>query len=139
LVHVAATSLAGDATGALVIMSTFRTREESDVLVIMIDSAFGLNDFRNTGLREALYELVEERNEPRIAIDLVNVDYLSSSGVAILVGIKRRIDARNGKVVLFHLQPIVLDLLKVMRLDQYLNIVDDESAALASLRPIPSV
>jgi anti-sigma B factor antagonist len=120
-------------------MSTFRTREESDVLVIMIDSAFGLNDFRNTGLREALYELVEERNEPRIAIDLVNVDYLSSSGVAILVGIKRRIDARNGKVVLFHLQPIVLDLLKVMRLDQYLIIVDDESAALASLRPIPSV
>ena len=36
-----------------------------------------------------------------LAVDLEKVDYLSSSGVAILVGLKRRVDTHNGKIVFF--------------------------------------
>ena len=43
--------------------------------------------------REALYEFVQSRPEPRIVLDLSAIDYLSSSGVAILVGLKRRIES----------------------------------------------
>jgi anti-sigma B factor antagonist len=71
-----------------------------------------------------------------VALDLTNIDYLSSSGVAILVGLKRRIDTRNGKLVFFHVEPIVHDLLKVMKLDRYFPIVADEQAATVSLRPV---
>ena len=70
-------------------MSTFSTRDESDALVIVFDNAAGLNDFRNNTLRDALYDSVQSRAEPRVALDLQKVDYLSSSGVAILVGLKR--------------------------------------------------
>ena len=120
-------------------MSTFSTREESDALIIDFDSAAGLNDFRNNALRDALYELVQGREEPRVALDLLKVDYLSSSGVAILVGLKRRIETRNGKIVLFNVQPIVRDLLKVMKLDRYFPMADDEHAAIASLRPVSTI
>ena len=75
----------------------------------------------------------------RAAPDLLKIDYLSSSGVAILVGLKRRIDTRNGKMVFFHVQPIVHDLLKVMKLDRYFPLADDEQAAIASLRPAPTI
>ncbi len=120
-------------------MTTFTTREESDALVITFDGAAGLNDFRNNSLRESLYDLVQSRQEPRVALDLGKVDYLSSSGVAILIGLKRRIETRQGKIVLFHVDSIVWDLLKVMKLDRYFQFADDEHAAIASLRPVSTL
>jgi anti-sigma B factor antagonist len=117
-------------------MSSFTTRHESDVLVVEFETASGLNDFRNNALRDSLYELVQTRSEPFFAFDLQKVDYLSSSGVAILVGLKRRVEARSGKIVFFHVQPVVRDLLAVMKLNLYFTLVDDQPAALASLRPV---
>lgn len=115
-------------------MSTFSTRDESGVLIVTFNDPSGLNDFRNTPLRDALFELVQDREEPRTALDMTSVDYLSSSGVAILVGLKRRVETRGGKVALYKLQPAVRDLLHVMKLDRYFPILDDETEALAELR-----
>jgi anti-sigma B factor antagonist len=120
-------------------MTTYNAREESDVLIIGFDDAAGLNDFRNSALRDSLYELVQTRAKPFFAIDLLQVDYLSSSGLAILVGIKRRVETRLGKIVLFHVQPTVLDILKVTKLDGYFTLADDERSALASLFPASAV
>jgi anti-anti-sigma factor len=120
-------------------MCIFNTRDESDALVINFESAAGLNSFNNNALRDSLYELVQSRSEPRVALDLLKVDYLSSSGVAILVGLKRRAETQGGKIVLFNVQPIVSDLLKVMKLDRYFVISEDEHSALASLRPVPTI
>jgi anti-sigma B factor antagonist len=120
------------------VMSAFTTRVESDVLIVKFETPAGLNDFRNNALRDALYDLVQNRPDPVLAVDLQKVDYLSSSGVAILVGLKRRVDTRKGKIVFFHVQPVVRDLLAVMKLDRFFNIADDESQALASLRPLPT-
>src|SRR3984957_899997 len=118
-------------------MSSFTTHAESDVLVVQFETPAGLNDFRNNALRDALYELVQTRSEPHFAVDLQKVDYLSSSGVAILVGLKRRVESRGGKIVIYHVQPIVRDLLAVMKLDRFFLIADDENKALASVRPLP--
>ena len=119
-------------------MSTFSTRPDSGVQVVTFDSAGGLNDFRNAALRDALYELVATHNEPLLAIDLAKVDYLSSSGVAILVGLKRRVETKGGKIVIFHVQPIVRDLLGVMKLDRFFIITDNEASAIDSLRSLPT-
>jgi hypothetical protein len=70
-------------------MSFFTTRADSDVLVVTFETAAGLNDFRNNALRDSLYELVQSQASPRFAVDLGKVDYLSSSGVAILVRSRR--------------------------------------------------
>ena len=78
------------------------------------------------------------RVEPLFAVDLAKVDYLSSSGVAILVGLKRRVETKGGKIVIYHVQPIVRDLLAVMKLDRFFMIADDEAEAIASLRPLPT-
>jgi anti-sigma B factor antagonist len=120
------------------VMSAFSTRAESDVLIVKVEAAASLNDFRNNALRDALYEVVQNRPDLNLAVDLQKVDYLSSSGVAILVGLKRRVDTRKGKVVFYNVQPVVRDLLAVMKLDRFFSIADDESQALASLRPIPT-
>jgi len=119
-------------------MSAFSTRTVSDVLVIMFDSASALNDFRNNPLRDALYEFVQSQSQPRFAANLSNIDFLSSSGISILVGLKKRIEARGGQIVLFHLQPIVTDVLAGMKLDRFFTIAPDERGAIDSFRPVPT-
>jgi anti-sigma B factor antagonist len=119
-------------------MSSFITRTDSGVQIVAFDGAAGLNDFRNSALRDALYEFVASHNEATIAIDLSKVDYLSSSGVAVLVGLKRRVENMGGKIVLFHVQPIVRDLLAVMKLDRFFIITADEASAVDSLRSLPT-
>ena len=47
-------------------MSSFSTRPDSDVQVVTFESAGGLNDFRNSVLRDALYELVANHSDPRM-------------------------------------------------------------------------
>jgi anti-sigma B factor antagonist len=118
-------------------MAPFSTRSESDVVVVAFENAAGLNDFRNTALREGLYELVQGPGEPRLVVDLEKVDYLSSSGVSILVGLKKRVETKGGKIVIFHVQPIVSDLLAVMKLDRFFVIADDEPKAIDSIRSVP--
>ena len=92
-----------------------------------------------TALRDALYDLVQSRREPRVALDLLKIDYLSSSGVAILVGLKRRsrpATARSSSSMFIRSS---VDLLKVMKLDRYFPFADDEHAAIASLRPVSTL
>jgi anti-sigma B factor antagonist len=119
-------------------MSTFSTRADAGVQFVTFESAGGLNDFRNAALRDALYELVATHDEPMLAIDLAKVDYLSSSGVAILVGLKRRVETKGGRIVMFHLQPIVRDLLGVMKLDRFFIMSDTEAQAIDALRSLPT-
>ena len=45
---------------------------------------------------------------------------------------------QKGKLVLFRVQPIVHDLLRVMRLNQYFTFTDSEREALTLLRPVPT-
>jgi anti-sigma B factor antagonist len=120
-------------------MSSFSVREEPDGLVVRIDDAAALNDFRPNSLRDALYEAVQHHEGIRVALDLSPVDSLNSSGIAILVGLKRRIDAEHGKLVLFQVQPNALDALRITHLNQYFLFAGDEPAALALLRPLPAV
>jgi anti-sigma B factor antagonist len=114
------------------------TSEEGGVLVISFDDPNAMNDGRSDSFRQAVYELVQAREHPLVAADLGAVDYLSSSGVALLVGLKRRVEAQNGKLVLHSLQPYVHDVLRITKLTQLLTISPDRKAAFALLSPSPA-
>jgi anti-anti-sigma factor len=122
----------------ILVMSSFSVREESGALVIRIDDPAALNDFRSSAFRDNLYEAVEEHPSASVALNLSSVDFLSSSGVALLVGLKRRLDAEKGRLVLFSVQPIVHDLLRITRLVQFFTFAATEPEALATLRSMPT-
>jgi anti-sigma B factor antagonist len=117
-------------------MSSFQTRDESDVLVITLEDAAALNDFRANTFREALYEAVQLHESPRVVLDMGVADYLSSSGVAILVGLKRRVDGRSGQLILARVHPVVQDLLRIMKLTQYFAFAPEVKAGIETLRPL---
>jgi anti-sigma B factor antagonist len=109
------------------------TSEEAGILVVTFDDPNALNDGRSDAYRQSIYQLIDARTSPQIVADLGPVDYLSSSGVALLVGLKRRTDAHQGKLVLAQLHPYVLDVLRVTKLNQLFQIAEDRASALALL------
>jgi anti-sigma B factor antagonist len=119
-------------------MRSFSTRDEAGILVVTLDDATELNDFRTNAFRDALYATVAPLSQPRVALDLGATDYLSSSGIAILVGLKRRLDAQNGRLVLAGAQPSVQNLLGIMKLTQYFTFAPDVPQAVAALRSLPT-
>lgn len=120
-------------------MLLFTPIETSETLVVRLDNPERFNDFRSDDYRESLFQSVLSKDEPLVALDLSPVDYLSSTGIAILIGLKRRVEAKRGKLVLCRIQPLIHDLLRGMKLHTYFSIVEGEQEALALLRPAAAV
>ena len=111
-------------------------REQGGVLIVTLDDAASVNDGMASHLRLPIYQAVLDRIMPRVVVDLSLIDYLSSSGVALLIGIKRRVDQVNGHLILFQIHPDVLDLLQSMRLAGLFQIAANQDEALELLPPL---
>jgi anti-sigma B factor antagonist len=114
-------------------MLSFTTSEVKGVLVVAFEATEdGVTDWQ-TGQRDWLYKLIESHPGSRFAIDLRDVNYLASSEIGFLVTLKRRIDRRQGKVVIFGAQPYVTDLFRTMNLIRFFDLVESLPAALTKL------
>ena len=114
-------------------MLKFTAEESSGVLVIAFEATDdNATDWQSTQ-RDWLYKLVESREDGRFAIDLSDVNYLASSEIGFLMTLKRRIDRRQGKFVMFGISPYLHDIFRTMNLTKIIDIVDDLPAAVAKL------
>jgi anti-anti-sigma factor len=65
----------------------------------------------------------------RILLDLQHTQYMDSSGVSWLLNIHKRCSAAGGILVLYSVPPSIMSILKLLHMDRYLNMVEDEQAA----------
>jgi anti-anti-sigma factor len=70
---------------------------------------------------------------PRLAIDLSNLEYVSSAGLRTLLLVARKVQQAHGKVVLFGLAPGVRDVFAISGFDSIFTIRDDANAAIAAV------
>lgn len=81
-------------------------------------------------IREALQPLLAAKTE-RVLVDLGEVTYIDSSGLALFIETMQRVQAYGGKFGLFGLAPTVRSIFEIARLDQIFRIFTDRAAALA--------
>ena len=114
-------------------MLKFTAQETSGVLVIAFEATDDASTDWQSTQREWLYKMLESREDPRFAIDLSDVNYLASSEIGFLMTIKRRIDRRQGKLVMFGVGAYIHDIFRTMNLTKILEIVENQTAAIAKL------
>jgi anti-sigma B factor antagonist len=114
-------------------MLKFTTQEVSGVLVLIFEATDDAASDWQATQRDWLYKLIESHPDPRFAIDLSEMNYLASSEIGFLVTLKRRIDRRQGKVVLFGVGPYIREIFETMNLVRLLDIAEDLPAALVKL------
>lgn len=83
--------------------------------------------------REWLYKTIESAENPRFIVDLAAIQYMASSDIGVLITLKRRVDARKGKVAIVNVDPFIYDVLRMMRIDKLFTICEGMPAAVAAV------
>lgn len=112
-------------------MLNYSGHEANGVLVFTVEDAGA--DEPPTSQREWLYKTIESREDPRFIIDLGAINYMASSDIGLLITLKRRIDARKGKVAIVNVDPFILDVLRMMRIDKLFTISPDMKSAVTAV------
>jgi len=86
---------------------------------------------RSPSLRTALAE-VQAKRPRRLIIDLADVPYMDSSGVATLVEAMQVSRRHDGRIILCNLQDRVRSIFEIARLDMVFTIVDSGEDALTA-------
>jgi anti-anti-sigma factor len=108
------------------IIYIYNTDSSSLAAVLMkLPDPLAINDSRTNNLRNALFEFAFFHvNDKTLIFDLSMVDYLSSDGCAILIGLKRRIDVNGGNLVLLNVHPVVKGLMELQKLNMIFTFID---------------
>jgi anti-anti-sigma factor len=69
-----------------------------------------------------------------VVLSLAEVDFIDTSGISWLLARHKRFREASGKLVIHSVVPMVLEVLKVLRLHSVLHLADNEPAALALAR-----
>jgi anti-sigma B factor antagonist len=78
----------------------------------------------------SLNEMIEKKPE-HLVVDLSDVSYIDSAGLAALIEAMQKVEGYGGKFMLVGLQETVRSIFEISRLDQVFQIFPDADAALA--------
>src|SRR5438094_8666730 len=78
----------------------------------------------------ALNDVIDKKPE-RLVVDLSDVSYIDSAGLAALIQAMQKVEGYGGKFMLAGLQETVRSIFEISRLDQVFQIFPDADAALA--------
>jgi anti-sigma B factor antagonist len=96
---------------------------------ISLDGEIDLHESPN--VREKLRPLIEQKFQ-RIYVDLTEVNYIDSSGLAVLIDAMQRIADYGGKFGLVGIRPAVRTVLEIARLDQVFRVYPDRASAVSA-------
>jgi len=88
----------------------------------------------NRAAKEALEAAYEEATSMsgRVLLDFRGVDYINSTGIAVIVGILAMARAEDRVVAAFGLTDHYREVFNITRLADFMTIYDDETAAVAA-------
>ena len=101
---------------------------ESGARVVAISGS--LADEGNVNAKEIFLRVLDEKPS-RLVVDLAETDYVSSSGIGLLVSVLRRCRQAGISLSICSLRPEILELFKLTRLNQVFEIQETRAAALA--------
>lgn len=96
----------------------------------IIDLSGEINAAADASLNGAYRDAVQ--NQPdRLLLNFHDVDYINSTGIALIVGVLAQARKAQLPLVTFGLSPHYQEIFKITRLSDFIGMVDDEAAALA--------
>ena len=106
-----------------------QTRKAQTALIIDLRGQVDL--FSSPKMRSAILEAISNKQVSRVAINLTEVSYIDSSGVASLVEGLQMARSKSCRLVLFGMQQGAREVLELARLDKIFDIRVTEQEALA--------
>ena len=83
-------------------------------------------------LRSSLRTIIDEEKPKRLVVDLSQVPYIDSSGIAVLIGAMQSLEHEGGVFLLAGAQEGVRMIFESAKLDQYFRLYPDVESAVAA-------
>lgn len=87
-------------------------------------------------VRRLLMKYVK-RSEPNLMLDLTRLHFMDTSGLATLIETHLKVEKYGGRLVLFGLNPQIMEVFSVTRVNQLFQIAETEQEALEALQRSP--
>ncbi len=111
------------------------SEEEFEVRVLERDDGdtiIELTGTVNRGAKESLEAAYEATEGSRVLLDFSNVDYINSTGIAVIVGVLAMARAEERVVGAYGLSDHYREVFQITRLADFMTIYDDETAAVSA-------
>ncbi len=114
----------------------YKTRASDGVTIVDLNGPITLGQPTDV-LRELIRELVNE-GKTKIILNLGEVSFLDSSGIAVLVDGYQFVGRNGGQLKLLNLTKNIHDQFEITKLSTVFDITNDEKAAVASFTDSPA-
>jgi len=98
----------------------------------ILDLSGDIDLAHSPAMRKALLLEIKDKRIPKVFLNLKNVRYIDSSGIASLVEGLKASREQNSRLILFALNKTVREVMELSRLQKLFEIFETEEQALAS-------
>jgi anti-anti-sigma factor len=91
-------------------------------MAVRIVGCDSLNEYNSESAGQQLYALAVERDNLCMVLDLIGMQYATSTALGKFVGLHRALRSAGGQLVLSNLSPAVAEALAITRLDRIIEI-----------------
>ncbi len=91
-----------------------------------------LEDMEITAIEHSIMPLINDADTVKMIINFSNVKFLSSAVLGLLIRISKKIYEKQGQLRLCCIDPKILNVFKITRLDRVFEIYDTQDQAIAS-------
>ena len=95
-----------------------------------------LDETQLQGLDGSFTPLIEENPKIQLIIDFSNVKFLTSSVLGLLIRISKKVYETNGRLRLCSINPKIMEIFRITRLDKIFEIYPDVDEALIGLKKL---
>jgi anti-sigma B factor antagonist len=109
----------------------FITQHIEKWLVIEFKTTSLMDPLELEKIGQQLYHLVDAEDNRRVIMDFEKVQYLSSQAIGIVITMHKKLNSlKNSKLVLCAVNPKLMELIKITRLDRILTIKPSQKESL---------
>jgi anti-sigma B factor antagonist len=83
---------------------------------------------------EEITQLIEQSPNPKMLLNFANVEHLSSAALGTLITINNKVKQKGGQLRLSNIDPQILEVFVITKLNKLFQIHNDEAAAVQSFK-----
>lgn len=106
---------------------------ENGVTVVTLSDQKILDEINIARIGENLYSLVRDVGQPKMVVDFASVTNMSSSALGMLITLHKRIREADGQLRLCNIQPAIMEVFRITRLNEIFTLCNSRAEALENL------
>src|SRR3954453_636161 len=106
--------------------------QNKDIRIVEFQNQKILDEGNIADIGATLNALIDEQGAPKMLLDFVNVDHLSSAALGMLINANNKTKQTNGALLLANIKPQILEVFVITKLNKLFRILPTRDEALAS-------